>query len=129
MLSLLVFIQSTAEANLLAQNPLIGSHTFDNSEERSTGSIASFIASEGPIALKGVLSNIGSGGALAPGLVVASPSKANPDCQCISWMNQQPSYPSPNVSSLLHVKGLNKKTLSSAPRFLRSCTLDALLFH
>lgn len=91
MLSLPLCIRFAAAANLLAQLPFINSFPFYNNEERATGSLASFIASEGPIALQGVLNNIGSGGVLAPGveagLVVASPSKANPDCQCISSMN------------------------------------------
>ncbi|KAF6229617.1 hypothetical protein HO173_011472 [Letharia columbiana] len=83
MLSLPLFIHFAAAANLIAQIPLVDSFPFDHNEERATASLANFIASEGPIALQGVLSNIGSGGALAPGvksgLVVASPSKANPD--------------------------------------------------
>ncbi|KAL9600100.1 MAG: hypothetical protein Q9179_003331 [Wetmoreana sp. 5 TL-2023] len=51
--------------------------------ERATGSLDTFIASESPVALQGVLNNIGSTGAKAvgvdPGLVVASPSKTDPD--------------------------------------------------
>ncbi|KAI4129332.1 MAG: hypothetical protein LQ338_002277 [Usnochroma carphineum] len=51
--------------------------------ERATGSLDSFIASESPIALQGVLNNIGGVGSEAvgvdPGLVIASPSRANPD--------------------------------------------------
>ena len=54
-------------------------------EERASGSLASFIATESPIALQGVLNNIGSGGSKSqganPGIVVASPSTANPDCK------------------------------------------------
>ncbi len=52
-------------------------------EERTTGSLTDFIATEGPIALQGVLNNIGSAGSEAAGaqsgLVVASPSRSNPD--------------------------------------------------
>lgn len=91
MLSLPLFTRFAAAANFIAQIPLVDSFPFYNHEERATDSLASFIASEGPIALQGVLNNIGSGGALAPGveagLVVASPSKADPDCQCVSSMN------------------------------------------
>lgn len=87
MLSLPLFLHFAAAANFFAQIPLVGSFPLFDNEERATGSLANFLASEGPIALQGVLNNIGSGGALAPGvesgLVVASPSKANPDCQCI----------------------------------------------
>lgn len=52
---------------------------------RATGSIDSFIASESPVALQGILNNIGSAGSkvagAASGIVVASPSKTNPDCE------------------------------------------------
>ena len=62
-------------------------------EERATGSLSSFIASESPIALQGVLNNIGSTGSKAPGaasgLVVASPSTSNPNCK---WSRLQPVY-------------------------------------
>jgi hypothetical protein len=53
--------------------------------------LSSFIASERAIALQGALNNIGPDGSAVPGagagFVVASPSKANPDCQ----------YPSTNI--------------------------------
>jgi glucoamylase len=52
-------------------------------EPRATGSLTSWLASESPIALQGVLNNIGSSGPKAQGarsgIVVASPSKSNPD--------------------------------------------------
>ena len=99
MLSLPLFLRIATAANFIAQFPLVDSSPFYQNEERATGSLASFIASEAPIALQGIVNNIGSGGALAPGveagLVVASPSQANPDCQCVSLMMQQPSYLSP----------------------------------
>ena len=51
----------------------------------ATGSLDSFIATESPIALQGVLNNIGSSGSkvagASSGIVVASPSTANPDCK------------------------------------------------
>ena len=84
MLSLSLFTSLAAAASFIAQFPLAGSLPFYNNIERATGNLAGFIAAEGPIALQGVLNNIGSKGSLAPGvevgLVVASPSKANPDC-------------------------------------------------
>ena len=90
MLSLPFFIRIATAANFIAQVPLVDSSPLYHNEERATGSLASFIASEGPIALQGVVNNIGSGGAVPPGveagLVVASPSQANPDCQCVSLM-------------------------------------------
>jgi hypothetical protein len=79
-LSFLIITAST----FLAQIPIIDSFTILN-EERATGSLNDFIASESPIALQGVLNNIGAAGSkapgAAPGLVVASPSKSNPDCK------------------------------------------------
>ena len=53
-------------------------------EDRASGSLASFIASESPIALQGVLNNIGDTGSKAPGaragITIASPSTSNPNC-------------------------------------------------
>lgn len=47
--------------------------------------LSSFIVKNRPVALQGILNNIGPDGAkvagAAPGLVIASPSKANPDCK------------------------------------------------
>ena len=52
-------------------------------EARATGSLTSWLASESPIALQGVLNNIGASGAKVPGasngIVVASPSTNDPD--------------------------------------------------
>lgn len=71
-------IRLSAAANLLAQIPTVYPLT--------PGSLEDFITSESSIALQGVLNNVGSQGlsvdGAASGLVVASPSKANPDCQC-----------------------------------------------
>lgn len=54
-------------------------------ERRATGSLDSWLASESPTAQQGVLNNIGAKGVLvpgaSPGIVVASPSKVNPNCQ------------------------------------------------
>lgn len=52
---------------------------------RVTGSLDSFIASESTIAYNGVLANIGASGSkvsgAGSGLVIAGPSKSNPDCE------------------------------------------------
>jgi glucoamylase len=49
-----------------------------------TGTLDSWIAQESPFALEGILANIGSSGSqvsgAASGIVIASPSKSNPDC-------------------------------------------------
>lgn len=52
---------------------------------RQTSSIDAFIDIERPIALQGILDNIGPDGAkvagASAGIVVASPSTVNPDCE------------------------------------------------
>lgn len=57
-------------------------------KRQSSGSLDSWVASESPIALQGVLNNIGSDGSKAPGakagIVVASPSKTSPPCNSCS---------------------------------------------
>jgi glucoamylase len=57
--------------------------------------VDSFIATEKPIALAGVLCNIGSGGACASGaasgLVIASPSKTDPPCKALFPSGKPPS--------------------------------------
>lgn len=54
-------------------------------ERRATGSLDSWLASESPTAQQGVLDNIGTQGVKVPGaaagVVVASPSKVNPNCK------------------------------------------------
>ena len=69
-------------ANLLAQIPILNASPL--LQQRETGSLDSFTATELPIALQGILNNIGPAGALvpgaAPGLVIASPTQNNPDC-------------------------------------------------
>ena len=53
--------------------------------KRATGSLDSWLSTESPYALQGVLNNIGADGSKASGassgIVVASPSKNNPDCK------------------------------------------------
>jgi hypothetical protein len=57
----------------------------ENIQERATGSLASWLSSENTVALQGVLANIGASGSKASGasagVVVASPSKTNPNCK------------------------------------------------
>lgn len=66
---------SVAQA-AVARNPL---------HVRASGSLDSFLATETPIALQGVLNNIGPSGQNAPGasagIVVASPSQEDPNCK------------------------------------------------
>jgi glucoamylase len=56
-------------------------------QERAIGSLASWLASENTYALQGVLANIGSSGSKAAGasagVVVASPSKNDPNCEIV----------------------------------------------
>lgn len=91
MISLHFLLRLITATNLLAQTPLVNPLALTQPWERATGSLDDFISSESHIALQGVLNNIGYNGAsgpagakvsvAAPGLVVASPSKANPDCK------------------------------------------------
>ena len=111
LLSLFHLVRFAAAATFVAQIPLVDPCPCFNDEESATASLASFIASEGPIALQGVLNNIGSGGALAPGveagLVVASSSRANPDCQCAFYqlISKPQTFPSSqNLFSLLEIE-------------------------
>ena len=52
--------------------------------KRRQDTVDGFIATESPIAVAGVLANIGDDGSkvagAAPGAVIASPSKSDPDC-------------------------------------------------
>ncbi|MCJ1412272.1 hypothetical protein MMC19_006365 [Ptychographa xylographoides] len=65
--------------------PLCTAHPADAERisPRATGSLSSFITTESPIALQGILNNLGSSGSLAPGaapgILVASPSTTNPN--------------------------------------------------
>lgn len=55
---------------------------FFRHRERVTSSLSTFISTECPIAFQSVLNNIEAAGA-APGLVIASPSRRDPDCKYI----------------------------------------------
>lgn len=54
---------------------------------RRQTSLSSYIQSESTVALQGVLDNIGANGSkvsgASSGIVVASPSKVNPDCESV----------------------------------------------
>jgi len=71
----------TVVAILSGFHAVHGSHV----EARATGSLETFIASESPIALEGILNNVGPNGSKVEGansgVVVASPSKENPNCE------------------------------------------------
>ena len=74
-------IELIAAANILAQIPLVNS--LKHIQDKAAISLDDFVTTESPIALQGVLSNIGSGGSkvsgAASGLVIASPSKSTQD--------------------------------------------------
>lgn len=80
-----ILVAFVATVSCWTQLSLAISSTRARYGERATGSLDSFIASESPIALQGVLNNIGPAGSKAvgvdSGLVVASPSKMDPDCK------------------------------------------------
>lgn len=68
-------------------------------------SASSFLATEVPIALADMLCNIGSSGSCAAGadsgIVIASPSKTNPDCK--NHFVRNPCYTTLTDSRLLHL--------------------------
>ena len=65
--------------------PLLAQHACCMPHVARQTSLDVFLDSEEPIAYQGVLDNIGEGGAkvsgAAAGVVVASPSKSDPDCE------------------------------------------------
>ncbi|MCJ1313258.1 hypothetical protein MMC25_006935 [Agyrium rufum] len=67
-------ILSLVHASPLERSPL---------QARATGALSAYIAAQSPVALQGVLNNIGPSGSKAPGaaagIVVASPSTSNPN--------------------------------------------------
>lgn len=78
----------------LAVQAVLGLPGIGNSEQFGKRDVASFVSTEQPIALNGILCNIGSTGSCvsgaASGLVIASPSTSNPDCEFAV-----PPYPQP----------------------------------
>ena len=107
MLFLPILIRVTAAVRFIAQPPRVDYFPFQIYEKGSTSSLENFIAFEGPVALQAILNNTGFRGAMAPGveagLVIASPSKMNPDCQCLSSSYQQSLYHATASLSLLHL--------------------------
>lgn len=85
MVCLSLFTQVIGATGLLAQHVLGIPSAFVHNVPRADEQLLSFIAKERPVALKGILDNIGGGGSkvagAASGLVIASPSKADPDCK------------------------------------------------
>lgn len=77
---------------LLPQSALAAPSEFD----RRQSSLEDFIKAEEPIALAGLLANIGADGSqvsgAAAGIVVASPSKQDPDCE-----SPRAEYPTPRI--------------------------------
>ena len=84
MLDLLTSTILLGAASLLLEPCFCLSAEHDQPDKRATGSLDSYISSESSIALQGVLNNIGPNGTKVPGaalgLVIAGPSKNNPDC-------------------------------------------------
>ena len=105
MLFLALSIRVTAAVKFIAQAPRVDYFPFHDNGELSTTSLENFIASEVPVALQAILNNTGPRGAMASGveagLVIASPSKMNPDCQCLSLSYPQSLYYATVSRSLL----------------------------
>lgn len=72
-------------ASYLAQLPAAVLYGLLSDGQLAPTSLTDFIDSESPVALQGVLQNIVPHGVdairAAPGVVVASPSRTNPDCK------------------------------------------------
>lgn len=84
MVCLSLLAQVIGATGLFAQQPIaIQSASFHHAPHVNE-QLSSFIAKNRPVALQGILKNIGPDGAkvagAGPGLVIASPSKADPDC-------------------------------------------------
>lgn len=81
MVCLSLIISIVGATGFLDQQALAIPQDASNVDEQLTN----FIVRNRPVALQGILNNIGPDGAkvagAAPGLVIASPSKANPDCK------------------------------------------------
>lgn len=80
---LIKVLYGLAASAALWQGQVVASPSKDNSLER-------FIDKQADVSIKGVLANIGADGkraqGAAPGAVVASPSKEDPDCQQTSYL-------------------------------------------
>ena len=64
--------------------------------ENRQASLDAFITSQKAVSIKGVLANIGADGSkasgAAAGIVVASPSRSNPDCEYIIYIHCSYTY-------------------------------------
>ncbi|KAL8820731.1 MAG: hypothetical protein Q9223_001119 [Gallowayella weberi] len=83
MLYIALFVGLSSIITYWTQISLAVGPTWHRSTKASSSDLDNFITSERPIALQGVLDNVGGMGAKAvgadPGLVIASPSKLDPD--------------------------------------------------
>lgn len=81
MICLSLFTQVIGATSLFVQHAL----AFHQYKLYVDDQISNSITQNRPVALQGILDNIGPHGAkvagAGPGLVIASPSKANPDCK------------------------------------------------
>ena len=95
---------------------------------QASGSLDNFVATESPIALQGVLDNLGPDGSQAPGtgagLLIASPSTENPNCEFVKEVTGSLSLDcsakktQPNVSGDVGVEMLiSIRLLYVDPRF------------
>lgn len=59
-------------------------------QRQASSTLDVWLGIESPIALQGVLNDIGADGSRAPGansgVVIASPSTENPDCRCLNFV-------------------------------------------
>jgi hypothetical protein len=85
MVCLSLFTQVITATGLLAQYAFALPSPTVRHATRADGPLATFIEKNRPVSLQGILDNIGPDGAKVagafPGLVIASPSKVDPDCK------------------------------------------------
>ena len=88
---MLSLISSLATAGLIGILLVSPGTTAPPETLHKRAAIDTWIATESPIALQGVLNNIGPNGSKAPGaaagIVVASPSTTSPDCKLDAILN------------------------------------------
>ena len=89
MIFISLILAIVTSATLFTQYSLAG-HPYYRGDFRNDP-LESFIASETPKSLKGILDNIGPNGiqveGAASGLVIASPSRVDPDCRLLGFLS------------------------------------------
>lgn len=79
------FLRFVLAPTLFINSNVVAAAAKKSALKRASTNLDDFISLEKPIALEGILANIGPDGARVPGaesgIVVASPSKSDPNCK------------------------------------------------